>query len=221
MQYIYTRKTPLSRQGGLWCQKPCLPCNAQALCRFIVLFFLCLCPLLQACGAAEQPKPSLEAKDPALVLWPRAEKAITLHLATSRDLNLFESKAHSIQICVYQMDSKEAFIEKAASAEGILELLKAAPFDDSVKTVTRLFLQPFEEKVLKLDRAENATFVGIVAGFFDAAPDQSAKVWQIQPKAVESFWSSTTYSAGTLELTLRLASNAIVEIMVEKTDKKK
>ena len=174
--------------------------------------FLCV---LSGCGAAEPPKPSLEADDPALVLWPRVEKAIRLHFSAERNLNLYDGKAHSIQVCVYQLHTPEAFLERAATPEGIAALLKAEAFDASVKSVVRLFVQPLENAVFTLDRAENALFVGLVCGYFDSTPAESFGLWEIRPQEIVTrhlLWPSTiTYRAGTLDLALRLTARALVE----------
>lgn len=172
------------------------------------------CVLLAACAASEPPKPSLQAEDPSLVLWPRGEKAIRLRFSADRDLNQYDAKAHSIQICVYQLDKPDAFLNLAATQEGVTTLLKAEPFDDSVKNVVRLFTQPLEDSVFALDRVENATFVGIACGYFDSTPENAVGVWEIKPRVTTTgtlFWKSTLYSAGTLDLALRLTARAMVE----------
>lgn len=176
-----------------------------------------LCVLLSACGASEPPQPAQparESEDPALVLWPRAEKAVRLRFIADRNLNMYDAKAHSLQICVYQMDSQEAFLNLAQTPEGITRLLKAEPFDGSVKAVVRLFMQPLEERAVELDRAENATYIGIVCGYFDSEPKDSAGVWEIKPQAETTghlFWKSTVYRAGTLDLALRLTARSVEE----------
>jgi len=178
----------------------------------LLLFFALICVLITACASAP-PKPALQSEDPDLVLWPRAEQAIRLRISADRDLNIYESKAHSIQLCVYQLDKPDDFLKLAKTQDGIAQLLKAEPFDKSVKDVARLFLQPFEEAALALDRAENATFVGIVCGYFDSTPENSAKVWEIKLRVAKSgaFFKTTVYSAGTLDLALRLTARAMVE----------
>lgn len=180
----------------------------------LAVFF---CAALVACGASAPPPPpphSLVAEEPGLVLWPRAEKAVRLRLSADRDLNMYGSKAHSLQICVYQLDKPDAFLDLAKTQEGVTTLLKAEAFDKSVKNVVRLFVQPLEDAVYELDRAESATFVGIVCGYFDAAPENASGVWEIKPQTATSghlFWKTTTYSAGTLDLALRLAARAMTE----------
>lgn len=172
------------------------------------------CALFAGCGATSQPKASLESGDPALVLWPRAEKAVLLHFMADRALNTYDSKSHSIQVCVYQLDKPDAFQELAKTQEGVTTLLKAEPFDASVKNVVRLFVQPLEDISVALDRQEEATFVGIVCGYFESAPEDAAKVWKIPFEETTTgslFWKSTTYSAGILDIRLRLTSRAMVE----------
>jgi len=176
-------------------------------------FFALMCVLLASCSASAPPKPTLQSEDPELLLWPRAEQAIRLRISSDRDLNIYEAKAHSIQVCVYQLDKTDEFLKLVKTQDGIEKLLKAELFDKSVKDVVRLFMQPLEETSLALDRAENATFVGIVCGYFDSTPDNSANVWEIKPHATRTgvFFKTTVYSAGTLDLALRLTARAMVE----------
>ena len=173
-----------------------------------------LCLFFCGCGATEPPQPAKEAADPDLIVWPREEKAIRIEVNADRDLNMYESKAHSLQICVYQLDNPGAFSELAKTQDGINVLLKAEPFDKSVKNVSRLFIQPFENNVFHLDRVEYANFVGIVCGYFDSTPENCAKVWEIPPRATTTghlFWKETKYRAGTLDLDLHLTDRAMAE----------
>lgn len=112
------------------------------------------------------------------------------------------------------MDNPDAFLNLARTPEGVTGLLKAEPFDSSVKAVVRLFMQPLEDRVVELDRAENATYVGIVCGYFDSEPKDSVGVWEIKPQSETTgrlFWKSTVYRAGTLDLALRLAARSMAE----------
>jgi type VI secretion system VasD/TssJ family lipoprotein len=171
---------------------------------------------LQGCGggSAQPPRPSAESEDPDNVLWGFADKAVRLELSASKDLNAYEGKAHSLLICVYQLDKRDAFDPLAGTQDGLQTLLQCAPFDKSVKSSVRIFLQPGENAVHSLDRAEGAQFVGIACGFYESTPAQSVRLRQLQPKQTESghlFWKSTIYSAGTLDLSLHLSANAVAE----------
>ncbi|MDR2800405.1 MAG: type VI secretion lipoprotein TssJ [Desulfovibrio sp.] len=170
--------------------------------------------LAAGCGSAPPPKPALESEDPGAVLWSYGEKALHLRLSAARDLNSFEDKAHTLQLCVYQLDKRDAFDLLKNSQDGIGNLLRCSPFDPSVKGMTRIFLQPGETAAYDLDRAEGALFVGVVCGYFESTPEQSARLWQIPLNHTQSghlFWKSTVYSAGGLILALHLNAHALQE----------
>jgi type VI secretion system VasD/TssJ family lipoprotein len=188
------------------------PATCRALLHGLLCCLLCLAGLV-GCGDKQPPKPTLEAETPDNILWPYGSKAITLHLNADKDLNAYQSKAHSLQLCVYQLDKREAF-DKLVMSDGLATLLQCGLFDPSVKASTRIFLQPDEDAVHILNRAEGTVLVGIVCGFFDSTTDRSVGVWSINPKVTKSgmlFWKSTSYSAGTLDLSLHLSANAMEE----------
>jgi type VI secretion system VasD/TssJ family lipoprotein len=181
----------------------------------LLLPALLCCGLLAGCGSAPlPPKPLPESEDPDNVLWPYGEKALRLRLDAARDLNFFDGKAHTLQLCVYQLDKRDAFDLHRKTQDGINSMLQCAVFDQSVKSATRIFLQPDETAAHTLDRAEGALFVGVVCGFFDSTPAQSARLWRIPLTTTQSgflFWKSTLYSAGGLSLALHLGAQALEE----------
>jgi type VI secretion system VasD/TssJ family lipoprotein len=169
---------------------------------------------LAGCGSAPPPKPALQSEDPDAVVWAYGEKALQLRLSAARDLNSFEDKAHTLQLCVYQLDKRDAFDLLKDTQDGINTLLHCSAFDKSVKGATRIFLQPGETAMYTLDRAEGTLFLSVVCGFFDSTPAQSARLWPIPPKETQSghlFWKSTVYSAGGLALSLHLNAHALEE----------
>ncbi|MDR1360531.1 MAG: type VI secretion system lipoprotein TssJ [Deltaproteobacteria bacterium] len=175
-----------------------------------------LCGLLLAgcAGSAPPPKAALESEDPDNVLWSYGEKALRLRISAAGDLNAFEDKAHTLQLCVYQLDKRDAFDLSKGTSEGIASMLQCTAFDKSVKSATRIFLQPGETAEHSLDRAEGALFVGVVCGYFESTPEQSARLWQIPLKERQTgflFWGSTLYSAGRLYLDLHLGAHALAE----------
>jgi type VI secretion system VasD/TssJ family lipoprotein len=187
--------------------------TARRACLLLAPALLC-CVLLSACASAPPPKAALESEDPDNVLWGYGEKALQLRFRAAKDLNAFENKAHTLQVCVYQLDKRDAFDLLKGTPEGIGSLLQCAPFDKSVKSATRIFLQPGETAAHSLDRAEGALFVGVVCGYFASTPEQSAKLWQIPLSETQTgllFWKSTLYSAGRLALELYLGANAMAE----------
>ncbi|MDR2055479.1 MAG: type VI secretion system lipoprotein TssJ [Desulfovibrio sp.] len=201
MKQAYTKRRPLSTGG--------LPGAAG------LLLAMLLCAAVSACGGGgPPPKPTPQSEDPTNVLWGYGEKAITLRFQAAKDVNTFEDKPHTIQLCVYQLDEQNAFNQTRGTQDGISALLQCTAFDKTVKSVTRFFLQPSEMAAYTLDRAEGALFVGIVCGYFDSTPEQSAKLWQIplsQEQSGHLFWKKNIYSAGGLDLRLHLSARALEE----------
>ncbi len=194
---IYIRKTQHIRHNSL------------SFLSIIYLLFLCgIILACSGCGTETPPQPSLQAEDPALVIWPRAEGAIQLHCSATKDLNIYNSRPHSLQVCIYQLSNGESFLNLARTQEGISKLLEAQPFDDKVKDIIRIFLQPLETTTVILDRAEGATYVGIVSGFFKSTPAQSAGLIQIMPSVENTgvIVNTPIYSAGILDVSLRFSA---------------
>jgi predicted component of type VI protein secretion system len=183
----------------------------------LLLIVPALLAVVSGCGGNGNPapKPQKEAETPDNVLWTYESKALSLRLAADKDLNTFESKAHSLQLCLYQMDKRDAFDTLAGTDDGKDTLLQCAAFDKSVKASTRIFVQPGEVASHVLDRAEGVQFIAIVCGYFESTPEQSIKLWEIAPKITTSghlFWKSTIYSAGSLALSLHLSAHAMGEL---------
>jgi type VI secretion system VasD/TssJ family lipoprotein len=203
MPGLYANDAGLSTAGS----------SRNAAARLLLCCLLCLSGICAGCGDKSPQKPTLVADSPDNVLWPFGSKAITLRISADRDLNSFQDKPHSLQLCVYQLDGRESF-DRLATPDGIDTLLQCGAFDRSVKSSTRIFLQPEEDAVHVLNRAEGASIVAVTCGFFETSPERSTRVWAIPPKVTTSgmlFWKSTTYSAGTLNLDLHLSAHALEE----------
>lgn len=180
---------------------------------FVALFFLVGCS--SSDKQPEVPTKKAKAESPEDVLWPFAEKAVTIRYRTDKDLNFYETLPHSLVLCVYQIQDKaQKFVELAKTPEGIATLLSAENYGDEVKSVDRFFLQPLEKGVYLLDRAEGANKIAIVAGYYDSFKNV-ARVWTIKPikhSPGMSFWKSDTYSAGPFNVNLHFTASRMIEI---------
>ncbi len=178
-------------------------------------------PPLQAGGETMQsPKeaastpagPMTEGKVPARGFCP---KGIHIQYASTDDLNLYENNAHTVLLAVYQLSSLNAYNALAKTPEGLLRLLQAERFDPSVVGTDRFFVEPHEKKILAIDRAENAQYVAVVAGYYDLQPGQVDRVFEIpvivQLKGIYGF--RKTYSGlGQLNTILLMGSNSIQKV---------
>ncbi len=143
-------------------------------------------PLQVAQEAAEKSRIANEAlkKNYATpqVRWTFAAKAIELRFNATAGLNFYDGEPHSLVIAVYQMSDPNQFNSYRISREKLTEIMEAYRFDPSVTAFDQIFLQPGEQRVVRIDRAENSRFVAIVAGYYQTDPDQSTRLFEIPVK---------------------------------------
>ena len=107
------------------------------------------------------------------------ESAVTIHLKSGPDLNLYEDLAHTLLLCVYQLKDPNAFKQLTDESEGIPRLLGCTRFDPSVTGSKRIVMQPDEEITKILDRAEGTKYIGIVAGYYRAKKDSMVRLIEV------------------------------------------
>lgn len=126
---------------------------------------------VQTAGGPVQIQPDGSASDPSAVKFVAAANALTIDVAASSQLNSIDGIPHAVVFCIYQVSDAAAFRQLAGSAEGLRKLLEGESFGDSVKSVKRIFIQPGSRETLRLDRAEDARCVGLVAGYNNLNPE--------------------------------------------------
>lgn len=95
------------------------------------------------------------------------EKAITLHLKSAPDLNLYNKQAHTLMLCVYQLKDPNAINQLLDEEDGISKLLACKRFDtSSVTHAKQLVMQPDQKVTETFHRFEGTKYVGIVAGYY-------------------------------------------------------
>lgn len=113
------------------------------------------------------------------VKWTFAAKAIELRFKASAGLNMYSGEPHTVVVAIYQMSDPNVFNTYRSSREKLAEIMEPHRFDQSVTAFDQFYLQPGEERVIHLDRAENSRFVAVVAGYFNADPDQVTRLFEI------------------------------------------
>ena len=160
------------------------------------------------------PKPweiPQDAKSPDQLKWTYEPKGLTLDITADQNLNPFSGFAHSTLLCVYQLSAPAAFQELSSNEGGLLKLLQCDRFDPSAVKTDRLFLTPGEKATKVFDRAEGASHVGLVAGFYELKTG-SATVLAAFPvtKTRKHMWSvKHVYNPGTLTLTVLVGPDSI------------
>jgi type VI secretion system VasD/TssJ family lipoprotein len=135
-----------------------------------------------ACGgkSKKKEKPTLpETALPGAPQWGFGSNAISLRLQADDTLNQYENKPHTLSICVYQLQDPNTFKDMSQTEDGLIKLLSCQNFGKGVAGVNRIIIQPGEIREMKLDRAEGAKFVGLVAGYFDLKADRAVLLLDI------------------------------------------
>ncbi|MDI6752896.1 MAG: type VI secretion system lipoprotein TssJ [Thermodesulfobacteriota bacterium] len=173
--------------------------------KFLEKFFL-LCFLLLIVSCASKPAilPTPE--------WRYEKDAIRLQMKSDAKLNLYEGSPHTLLICVYQLGDPNAFNQLKEEKEGLSKLLECGRFDPAVVSSKRLVVQPGQDSTLLLDRAENAKYVGIVAGYYLLQKDRVIRLQQIPVLEEVTGWLSKTRTVkpGTLNMELYLGPQEIL-----------
>ncbi len=173
---------------------------------------LCL-PLLLSFGCATKiNKPD----------WRFEKEAIRVHIRADHKLNLYNSKAHTLYLCFYQLSELNAFDQLAQDEAGIHKLLECKLFDGSVAAVNSKIVHAGENMTLFLDRAERAEFLAIVTGYFATLNDaRMVRRHKIQIlKKRKHFWKSEFQCMPCgLDIELALGPNQIEYSKTIKKDK--
>lgn len=125
------------------------------------------------CSCATTPSPAPGTR------WEFEKDAISLNLKADKQLNLKDRKAHNLALCVYQLKNPNAFSQLSGDRNGLYQLLECQVFDPSVATSQRVFVNPGKDVSMKLDRAEGATYVAVVAGYYGIDKAKIVRLYKV------------------------------------------
>ncbi len=114
--------------------------------------------------------------------WAFEDRAIHIHLESPSDLNAISGRPHSVALGVFQLNDPNTFLGLAETKEGALQLLNTGRIDDTIAQFTRIIIQPGEEKVATLARAQSARYIAIVSGYYGLNIELDVKVFDIPVK---------------------------------------
>jgi type VI secretion system VasD/TssJ family lipoprotein len=114
--------------------------------------------------------------------WVFEDRAIHIHLESPSDLNAISGRPHSVALGVFQLNDPNTFLGLAETKEGALQLLNSGRIDDTVAQFTRIILQPGEEKVATLSRAQSAKYIAIISGYYGLNIELDVKVFDVPIK---------------------------------------
>ena len=134
-----------------------------------LLVLLALMIMFPGCAKKKPPEPTFSYET----------KGIRIQFRADEKLNEHENKSHTLKVIVYQLSAIDPFNNLLKSKDGIRQLLEGKPFDATAVAVDTYFLQPRQQQTKVLDRAQDAQWVGVVAGYFDLTPGLVSKSFEI------------------------------------------
>jgi type VI secretion system VasD/TssJ family lipoprotein len=168
----------------------------------VVLVGILLAPFIWSCASAPVEP----------VKYGYEKDAIELHLKADKQLNYKDKKAHALVLCVYQLMSPNAFDQLTGSRDGLYNLLVCGVFDPaSVAVSKQIVVNPGKDVNAKLDRADGAKYVALVAGYYAIDKDKIVRLYQI-PEITERsgfLWLRKTTKPDKLEINLILGSRQL------------
>jgi len=143
--------------------------------------------------------------------WRYEKEAIQLHLKADFQLNLHEGTPHTLLICVYQLRNPNTFNQLAGDNNGLYKLLECGLFDSSVAGSERLIVHPGQDLTFRLNRAEGARYIAIVAGYYSLHKERIIRMFDIQVIVEKKGWIKRTkiLKPGPLNIELTLGPKQI------------
>lgn len=187
------------------------------------MFSLCACGKKEAAPPGTMPPPT-PAENPQSVTWNFQKNAISLTIIASNNLNVVQGIPHAVSICLYQTENPDLLKAKAETEEGLRELLLCKSNPPERFQAQQIYVQPNTTVETMLDRAENAKYFAVVAGFNILNSKQSFSIIPIplqtekaQPWKVLS--QKKVYSVADMEARIDLSSESVYLQGIERVQK--
>ncbi|GAB6888306.1 type VI secretion system lipoprotein TssJ [Desulfothermus okinawensis JCM 13304] len=179
--------------------------------RSIIFFF----PLFFIISCGSNAKNLREPK------WVYGSRAIEIHYKADNKLNFFNNNPHTLVLKVFQLKDISNFKDLIQNKDGILRLLQylgqtgfLGKAESDLLGYKEFIIEPGEEKIIYLDRAEGARWIGVVAGYYILSPDNCSRVFKIPLiyKKKGLLFKKTSVSIGKLFVNLMLGPTGIQQI---------
>ncbi len=146
--------------------------------------------------------------------WEPKKDGIILNLKSDNKLNVAKNKAYTLYFVIYQLTTPNAFNQLSEDEEGLSRLLSCKIFDPSVAAVKSIVIYPGSDVTYKIDRAEGARYVGVVAGYRTMTKERMVRLFEIPVHVkIDNILKMTQKLApGTLEVKLRLGPQQIEKL---------
>jgi len=181
------------------------------------LGLLFMAMVLNGCSTANSAMGGNTSKQAvAEVSWSFAKDAVLIELAADPRLNQYHGEAHTLLLGVYQMAEPAPFYKLINDPVLFGKALESGKAGDSFVQFTRYVVTPGKKVILSLDRAQNARYVGIAAGYYQMDAAHSARLFEVPLSVTRDGMLAKTYTASPAALAIRLALGAETIVNAER-----
>ncbi|WP_080420114.1 type VI secretion system lipoprotein TssJ [Burkholderia ubonensis] len=147
------------------------------------------------------------------VRWDYAPDELRIDIDSSTRLNEYRNTSHTLLLAIFQTGDAQALRNLADDPDQMRKALAGSAAEAGFIQTTRYVVAPSASVALSIDRAQQARYIGIVAGYYDADGPRAVRLFDVPLKVEKRGWFSPTYRATprTLELKLRLGAHSIVD----------
>lgn len=114
--------------------------------------------------------------------WRYQEDAIDINFKVDPKLNTYNGIPHTLYTVVYQLKDPNAYNQLIEDEQGLYRLLEGKVFDASVASTKTLIVNPGQDVSFTFNRAENAKYIAVVAGYSTMHKDIMARLFKIPVK---------------------------------------
>ncbi len=143
--------------------------------------------------------------------WNYAANGIVLKVSTATDLNRYDNEAHSLVLAVVQTADSIPFYQLLDDVGGLEQVLQGGKPPSGILYVGRYAIEPARQVEIRLDRAQGARQVGLIAAFYGVAPSRTARLFNFPVEVEKSGLVVKDYVVRVSDaaLTLKLGADSI------------
>ena len=149
-----------------------------------------------------------EAKE--AVVWNHADDAIALEVTAEKMLNVFGGLTHTLALNVVQSAETNP-IQALIKDPKRLQVAMQTGDAPGIVSFERFVIEPGTYRTIRLDRAEKARYVGVVAAYFEGPTVRNARVFRIgvDVRTEGVIVKTRTARPSPLAIRMRLGPNAL------------
>ena len=136
--------------------------------------------------------------------WGYEKETIHVHLKAEPLLNLYDGDPHPLQICVYQLMDSNDIVRLSEDDEGLYNLIECGRFAPGVVSHKTLSIQPGQDLIFDLDRAKDAKYVAVVAGYYLLQKEAMVRLFDVPVIIEKKSWINRTKIAKPAPLNIKL-----------------